>query len=57
MIQNKNYKYKREMPETVKQKISAKLRGRKKSITHCMAISDGLKRAWSQVRKDDEDSI
>ena len=57
MIQNKNYKYKREMPETVKQKISAKLKGRKKSISHCNAISDGLKRAWSYVRKNDEEQI
>lgn len=57
MIQNKNYKYKREMPEIVKQKISAKLKGRKKSISHCNAISDGLKRAWSYVRKNDEEQI
>lgn len=51
MIQNKNYKYKREMPEIVKQKILAKLRGRSKSPFHCQAISDGLKQAWSQVPK------
>lgn len=57
MIQNKNYKYKREMPEIVKQRISQKLKGRKKSISHCMAISDGLKRAWSQVKKKDDTSI
>lgn len=57
MIQNKNYKYKREMPETVKQKISAKLKNRKKSASHCQAISNSLKRVWSQVKKDDETSI
>lgn len=55
MIQNKNYKYKREMPEIVKQKISAKLRGRSKSLSHCQAISDGLKRAWSQVTKNEDE--
>ena len=57
MIQNKNYKYKREMPEIVKQRISQKLKGRKKSISHCMAISDGLKRAWYNVKKKDDTSI
>lgn len=55
MIQNKNYKYKREMPEIVKQKISAKLRGRSKSPSHCQAISDGLKQAWSQVPKNEDE--
>ena len=55
MIQNKNYKYKREMPEIVKQRISQKLKGRKKSISHCMAISNGLKRAWSQVSKNEDE--
>lgn len=54
-MQNKNYKYKREMPEIVKQRISQKLKGRKKSISHCMAISNGLKRAWSQVSKNEDE--
>ena len=54
-MQNKNYKYKREMPEIVKQRISQKLKGRKKSISHCMAISDGLKRAWAQVPKNEDE--
>ena len=52
MIQNKQYKRQtRQMPEQTKQKISAALRGRKKSITHCKAISDGLRRAWEQIPK------
>lgn len=53
MIQNnKNYKRQtREMPDSVKQKISAALRGRKKSSSHCQSISDGLKRMWSQIPK------
>lgn len=53
MIQNnKNYKRQtREMPDSVKQKISASLRGKKKSISHCQSISDGLKRMWRQIPK------
>ena len=50
MIQNKNYKRQtRQMPQETRDKISAKLRGRKKSITHCQAISKGLKKAWSCI--------
>lgn len=50
MIQNKQYKRQtRQMPDATKQKISAALRGRKKSVIHCQAISDGLKRMWSQI--------
>lgn len=51
MIQNnKNYKRQtREMPDAVKQKISASLRGRSKSYTHTQNISAGLKRYWQQI--------
>ena len=63
MIQNnKNYKRKtREMPDAVKQKISAALRGRKKSISHCMAISNALKAEtggyWSKIPKSNNDDL
>ena len=57
MIQNKQYKRQtREMPDSVKQKISASLRGRKKSISHCQSISMGLKRMWQQIPKGNEDN-
>ena len=50
MIQNKNYKRtSREMSKETRDKIRAKLRGRKKSIAHRRAISKGLKRAWSCI--------
>lgn len=54
MIQNKQYKRQtREMPDSVKQKISASLKGRAKSAEHCRAISDGLKAStggyWSRI--------
>ena len=43
----------REVPEIVRQRISASLRGRKKSPQHCQAISDGLKAEtggyWSKI--------
>ena len=52
MEQNKNYKRKtRQMPDATKQKISAALRGRKKSFSHCQAISKGLKeKYWASIR-------
>ena len=50
MEQNTNYKRTtREVPPEVRQKISASLRGRKKSYTHCQNISNGLKKMWSQI--------
>ena len=50
MEQNKNYKRKtREMSDLTKQKISIALKGRKKSLSHCQSISDGLKKAWEQI--------
>ena len=58
MIQNnKNYKRQtREMPDAVKQKISASLRGRSKSYTHTQNISAGLKRYWEQIGTNDQNS-
>jgi hypothetical protein len=65
MIQNKeNKKYKRqtrEVPKIVRDKISASLRGRKKSISHCMAISNALKAEtggyWSKIPKSNNDDL
>ena len=55
MEPNKNYKRKtREMPQEVKDKISNSLRGRKKSFQHSLAISKGQKRAWEQIKKNNE---
>ena len=39
----------RERDEVTKQKISNALRHRKKSASHCQAISDGLKNYWEGV--------
>ena len=51
MIQNKNYKRKtRQMSDTTKQKISAALRGRKKSFNHCQSISKGLEKYWASLK-------
>lgn len=62
MIQNKQYKRQtREMPDSVKQKISASLRGRKKSAEHCRAISDALKAEtggyWSKIPKSNNEDL
>ena len=41
-METKQYKRQtREVPQEVRDKISASLKGRKKSIQHCQAISDG----------------
>lgn len=46
----KNYKRKyRERDEITKMKISNSLRNRSKSVTHCRAISQGLKTYWKGV--------
>ncbi|MBQ2396262.1 MAG: hypothetical protein II304_04355 [Bacteroidales bacterium] len=42
-------KFKREMAQSTKDKISAKLRGRKLTDQHKQNISNSLKNAWSQV--------
>lgn len=45
-----NYKRKnREVPQEVKDRISAALRGRKKSQAQCKKISNSLKKAWSRI--------
>lgn len=50
----------REMSDVTKQKISTALKGRKKTPTHCQAISDGLKAEtggyWSRIPIKKQDS-
>lgn len=49
-MNNKQYKRQyREMPQYVKDKISASLTGRKLSDETKRRISDGQKRAWAQI--------
>ena len=50
MTNTKQYKRQyREMPQATKDKIAAKLRGRKLSDEPKKRISDGQKRAWAQI--------
>ena len=50
MEQNKVYKRQdRTVSPQTREKISASLRGRKKSYTHCQHISQGLKNMWQQI--------
>lgn len=37
------------MSDTTKQKISASLKGRRKSFQHCQNISKGLENYWQQI--------
>ena len=37
------------MSDITKQKISASLKGRRKSIQHCQNISKGLEGYWQQI--------
>lgn len=46
---NKYKRQSREMPQYVKDKISAKLTGRKLSDETKKRISDGQRRAWAQI--------
>ena len=39
----------RSMSDITKQKISAKLKGRRKSFQHCSNISKGLENYWQQI--------
>lgn len=48
MINNFKRQY-RERDEITKMKISNSLRNRKKSASHCQAISKGLKSYWEGV--------
>ena len=66
MVQNKNYKRQtREMPISVRQKISAKLKGKPKTFQHRVAISNSLKAEtggyWSKIpvanKKDGDTTI
>lgn len=50
MIDNKQYKRQcREMPQYVKDKIAATMRGRKLSAETKKRISDGQRKAWAQI--------
>lgn len=45
-----NYKRKtREVPQEMRDRISAALRGRKKSEAQCKKISNSLKKAWARI--------
>lgn len=50
MTDNKRFKRQsREMPQVVKDKIAAKLRGRKLSDETKKRIADGQRRAWAKI--------
>ena len=50
MIRNVKYKRQsREMPQYIKDKIAAKLRGRKLSDETKKRIADGQRRAWAKI--------
>jgi hypothetical protein len=46
----------RALSDATKQKISAKLTGRKKSFSHCQNISRGLENYWSQIPQTPNDN-
>ena len=49
-IEIMEYKRKqRAISDITKQKISMRLKGRKKSVTHCNNISKGLENYWKQI--------
>lgn len=51
-----NYKRKtREVPQDVRDRIAAALRGRKKPEAQCKKISNSLKKAWSRIPKQDKE--
>ena len=39
----------RALSDLTKQKISMKLKGKKKSLSHCESISKGLERYWQEI--------
>ena len=46
----------RALSDITKQKISSKLKGRRKSLSHCQNISKGLEHYWSQIKPQKMDS-
>ena len=61
-MEQKQYKRtSREVPQEVRDKISASLRGVKKSAEHCKHISDALRADtggyWSHIKKKGDDPI
>jgi len=55
-LNSMEYKRKqRSMNNITKQKISASLKGRKKSFQHAANISKGLERYWSQIPQQQAD--
>ena len=52
IIKKEFMEYKRKqraLSDITKQKISMKLKGRKKSLAHCSKISKGLQNYWQQI--------
>ena len=47
----------RERDEITKAKISNALRNRSKSVSHCQAISDGLKNYWKSVPSQNNSAV
>ena len=61
MTNNRQYKRQtREVPQEVRDKISASLKGVKKTPEHCRNISNGLKAEtggyWSHIPKSNDDT-
>ena len=46
----------RALSDMTKQKISSKLKNRRKSVQHCQNISKGLEQYWSQIEPQKMDS-
>ena len=46
----------RALSDITKQKISSKLKNRRKSLSHCQNISKGLEQYWSQIEPQKMDS-
>ena len=46
----------RALSDITKQKLSSKLKGRRKSLSHCQNISKGLEQYWSQIEPQKMDS-
>ena len=46
----------RALSDITKQKISSKLKGRRKSLSHCQNISKGLEQYWAQIEPQKMDS-